>query len=331
MDRRKFLGLASAAILARELSQAAALSAIPPTPLKPMELGLVIAPVGDPEERIRLVHDLGFSNCFLSLDGYIDRFTPNVVTKFRDLLAKYEVTATAVEVVGPGPLEWNFTRGPSTIGLIPPKTRAARMDALHQASDFAKKLGISQVQTHCGFIPEDPADPLYPGAVEAIRAVAQHCQDNGQYFQMETGQETPTTMSRMLRDVAMPNLAVGLDTANLILYGKANPVDAVDIIGPHVHSVHAKDGRWPTNPSELGKEVLIGTGLVNFREVFTKLHRLGYTGAITIERETSGPQQIEDVRQEKLYLERILREVAAGNETQQHLDNCQQSSEGEAQ
>ena len=276
-----------------------------------MELGLLIVPFGAPEERIRLVRDLGFSNCFLSLDGYIGGFTPDVVTQFRDLLAKYNVTVTTVEVVGPGPLKWDFTQGPSTIGLVPPKTRAARMDALYQVSDFAKQLGISQVQTHCGFIPEDPADALYPGAVEAIRAVARHCQGNGQYFLMETGQETPTTMSRMLRDVAMPNLAVGLDTANLILYGKANPVDAVDILGPHIRSIHAKDGRWPTDPSNLGEEVLIGKGLVNFREVFTKLHRIGYTGAVTIERETSGPQQIEDVRQEKLYLERILREVTA--------------------
>jgi sugar phosphate isomerase/epimerase len=51
---------------------------------------------------------------------------------------------------------------------------------------------------------------------------------------METGQETPTTMLRAIRDVNKPNLGVGLDTANLILYGKANPVDAVDIIGPYV-------------------------------------------------------------------------------------------------
>ena len=100
----------------------------------------------------------------------------------------------------------------------------------------------------------------------------------------------------------LPNLGVGLDTANLILYGKANPVDAVDILGTHVRSIHAKDGNWPTDPSELGEEVLIGKGLVDFKTVFTKLHRLGYTGAVTIERETSGPQQIEDVRQEKLYL-----------------------------
>ncbi len=115
----------------------------------------------------------------------------------------------------------------------------------------------------------------------------------------------------MIRDVAMPNLGVGLDTANLILYGKANPVDAVAILGPHVRSIHAKDGRWPTNPNELGEEVLIGKGLVDFREVFTSLQRCGYTGAVTIERETSGPQQVEDVRNEKLYLEKVLQQISA--------------------
>lgn len=307
MNRRTFMSTTTAAIAATVLHPN--VSVAQDKSLKPMAVGLLVSPFGAPEATIRRVHDLGFTNCFLSLDGYIGGFTAAIATQMKELLTKYEVTATTVEVVGPQPLVWDFARGPSTIGLVPPGTRAARIDALRQASDFAKSVGIGQVQTHCGFIPEDPGDALYPGTVEAVRTVAQHCQANGQKFLMETGQETPTTMSRVIRDVSLPNLGVGLDTANLILYGKANPVDAVDILGPHVHSIHAKDGRWPTDPSQLGEEVQIGKGLVDFRTVFTKLHRLGYTGAVTIERETSGPQQIEDVRQEKMYLEKILSEV----------------------
>ena len=311
MDRRTFLGVASAAVLMEAHHPAAALITPTRAPLKPMDVGVFVTPSGDPEATLRRVRDLGFSNCFLSLDGYINGFTSQLAAQFRDLLGKFALTATTVEVVGPPPLVWTLAGAPATIGLVPPKTRAARIDALCQVSDFAKLLDIPQVQTHCGFIPEDASDPLYPGTVEAIRAVAAHCQGNGQYFLMETGHETPTTMSRAISDVAMPNLAVGLDTANLILCGKGNPVDAVDILGPLVRSIHAKDGRWPTDPHKAGEEVLIGTGLVDFRQVFTKLHRLGYTGAVTIERETSGPQQIEDVRQEKIYLEKIIREVLA--------------------
>jgi sugar phosphate isomerase/epimerase len=311
MDRRTFLAAASATAISTGLHPIPSF-AKPDTPkLPPMAIGLLISPYGDPEATIKRVRDIGFSNCFLSLDGYINKFTPEAAKQIGDLLTKYDLIATTVEVVGPPPLVWDFLKGPSTIGLVPTKTRAARIDALRQASDFAKLLGIKQVQTHCGFIPEDPADPLYPGSVDAVRTVAQHCRGNGQYFLMETGQETPTTMSRIIRDVALPNLGVGLDTANLILYGKANPVDAVDILGEHVRSVHAKDGKWPTDPSKLGEEVLIGKGLVDFKTVFAKLHKLGYTGAITIERETSGAQQIEDVKNEKQYLQRILDEVLA--------------------
>jgi len=308
MQRRDFLGLATAAVLAGATGGAEAMG-----PLvrigKPMTLGLMVSPFHGPEETIKRVHDLGFTTCFLSLDGYIGKFTPALAKQMHGLLDRYGVTATAVEVVGPGKLVWDFMQGPSTIGIVPRATRAARIDALRQVSDFAKLLGVGLVQTHCGFIPEDPAEPLYAEAVTAVQTVAKHCAGNGQDFLMETGQETPTTMSRMLRDAAQPNLGVGLDTANLILYGKANPVDAVDILGPHVKSIHAKDGRWPTDPSKLGEEVLIGTGLVDFQKVLTKLHRLGYNGAVTIERETSGPQQIAYVRTEKLYLEKVLRQV----------------------
>jgi len=316
MDRRNFMGAAFTGLLyaspvVETLSSrfAEASPSSKGAGTAPMALGLMIQPAHGPEAAIARVKQLGLPTCFLSLDEYIGKFTKSLAQELHGLLEKYGVTATSAEVVGPGPLKWDFIDGPSTIGVVPRATRAARIDALKQTSDFAKLLGIPRVQTHCGFIPENPREPLYEETVLAIRELAEHCAGNGQSFLMETGQETPTTMLRAIKDVDRPNLGVGLDTANLILYGKANPVDAVDIIGSHVKSIHAKDGRWPTNPDKLGEEVLIGKGLVDFKQVFTKLHKLGYTGAVTIERETSGPQQIEDVRQEKIYLERILRQI----------------------
>jgi sugar phosphate isomerase/epimerase len=280
-----------------------------------MALGLLIKPGRgpEPEATIARVKELGITTCFLSLDDYIGKFNNNLAKELNGLLNKYGVTPTAAEVVGPGKLTWDFIDGPSTIGIVPRATRAERMDALKQTSDFAKMLNIPNIQTHCGFIPENPGDPLYKEAVIAIRELAEHCSGNGQSFLMETGQETPVTVLRTIKDVNKPNLGVGLDTANLILYGKANPVDAVDILGPHIRSVHAKDGKWPTNPDKLGEEVIIGSGVVDFKQVLTKLHRLGYSGAISIERETSGPKQIEDVKQEKIYLERILGQVQKGS------------------
>jgi L-ribulose-5-phosphate 3-epimerase len=321
VHRREFLGAAmGATVMGRDIFRdsleptlpgrpAASRIADPQSSLPSMSLGLMIQPAGGPEVAIARVKELGLTNCFLSLDGYIGKFTPLLAQQMNALLQKYSIVATSAEVVGPGRLVWDFLDGPSTIGLVPRETRAARVDALKQTSDFAKMLGVPRVQTHCGFLPENPRETLYDEAVHAIREVAQYCASNGQDFLMETGQETPTTLSRALKDVNQPNLGIGFDTANLILYGKANPVDAADIIGPHVRSVHAKDGMFPTDPMQLGQEVLIGTGRVDFMQVFTKLHSFGYTGAITIEREISGPQQIEDVKKEKIYLEGVISQI----------------------
>jgi L-ribulose-5-phosphate 3-epimerase len=42
---------------------------------------------------------------------------------------------------------------------------------------------------------------------------------------------------------------------------------------------------------DLGQEVPIGKGKVDFPRIIAGLKELDYRGAVTIERETSGPQQ----------------------------------------
>jgi sugar phosphate isomerase/epimerase len=231
---------------------------------------------------------------------------PTLAGPLKDALAKYHVEATAVMTLGPGRMIWDFYDGPRTIGIVPPATRAARIDALKRASDLGKACGIRAVHTHCGFIPENPNDPLYSETVAAIKDVASHCKANGQTFLMETGQESPITLLRAIEDTGLDNIGVNLDTANLILYGKGEPVGALDVIGKYVRGLHAKDGLYPTDPKKLGREVPIGQGRVNFPEVIRKLHQLAYTGPITIERETSGAQQEADIRASITFLERLI-------------------------
>src|SRR5262249_31831136 len=119
-------------------------------------------------------------------------------------------------------------------------------------------------------------------------------------------QETPITLVRAIQDVGLDNQGVNFDLANLILYGKANPVDALEVLASYVQGIHAKDGLWPRNPRELGQEVPIGKGNVEFPRIIARLKELSYAGAITIERESSGPEQIADVRAAKEYLERLI-------------------------
>ena len=269
---------------------------------KPLRLGLIIGIGKDPGAAIAKVHDLGLPTCQV----FADDFAPAQVGRLRQALDKHGIEATSLVVGGPGKEVYDFYQGPLTIGLVPSETRAARIAHIKNASDFAKQCGIPGVQTHCGFIPENPNDPVYKETVTAMREVAAYCKRNGQDFRYETGQETPITLVRAIHDVGLDNQGVNFDLANLILYGKANPVDAIEILAPYVQGIHAKDGLWPTNPKDLGEEVPIGKGKVDFPRIIARLKELNYRGAVTIEREISGPRQMEDVRAAKAYLDKLI-------------------------
>ena len=260
------------------------------------------------EEKLCKLRENGFDNCqLLSWDASLR--TPENLPVLKGLLEKYGITVSAFWCGWDGPAVWNLYEGQTTLGLVPPAHRERRAATLMEGADYAKALGVTDVITHMGFIPENPYDPEFVPFCDTVRKVAEHLKANGQYLLFETGQETPNTMLRCFETVGCDNLGINLDTANLILYGRANPVDALDIFGKYVRNLHAKDGLYPTNGHDLGKEVKIGQGKVDFEKLFTRLHGLGYDGYVTIEREISGEQQNVDILESRAYLQAIIDRV----------------------
>ena len=265
-----------------------------------LKIGVMTHLGDDPDELISRVANFGLETCQVQWPPFGDAV---LADKLKAAADRHGVTVTTLWAGLPGPAVWNFIEGPITIGLVPPEFRFERIKALQHAAAIAGRIGVQSITTHVGFVPEFPGDPLYQGTIVALKQAAAACKQHGVEFWFETGQETPITLVRAIQDIGTDNLGINLDPANLLMYGKANPVDALDVFGQWVRGTHCKDGEYPTDGGSLGKEKPMGEGRVNFPALIPKLKALGYRGHLTIEREISGPQQVEDIKRAIAILE----------------------------
>lgn len=182
-----------------------------------------------------------------------------------------------------------------TGGLVPERDFELRRKMTMEAGRLSIELGAKYMTTHVGFIPASN-HPSYLGIVGKIRDVATALSDMGVELLMETGQERDTELLQFLNDLAVRNVHVNFDPANMILYGAGDPIEAIETLGRHIHHVHVKDGTLSDQPGvKWGEEVPFGTGQVGARRFLAALTRIGYHGPLAIERE-AGNQRLEDVK-----------------------------------
>jgi len=266
-----------------------------------MEFGVLI---GTEEFEFKHVAELGIPTIQMYLRCKDDELTEEHAEHIRKCCKKYNIRISAAWCRWPGACSWSVYEGQLTAGFVPIATRNERIQAVKKGADFCKNLGITDIITHAGFLPENPMTTEYMSIVTDLRDLANYLKNNDQYFLFETGQETPLTLRRMIEDVGTGNLGINLDPANLLKLGKGNPVDAVDIFGKYVRNMHLKDGALPVDGvgRKNGPEFPVGKGKVDFRGVLSKLKNdHGYDGPLTFERE------IEDWEQKKA-------DIAAGRE-----------------
>ena len=194
-----------------------------------------------------------------------------------------------------------------SLGLVPSAWRSQRVKELLDGAEFARELGMKDIVTHLGYLPDNPFHEDRIGAALAVRYICKAINKYDQRFMFETGEVLPYTLIQFMKEVGMENVGVNFDPANLMINGRANPVDALGLLGSYVGRFHGKDGVYAEGINPKGKEVMIPQGMVDFPALIEKLADLGYEGDITIEREI--PESEERDRQilvEKAYLESLL-------------------------
>ncbi len=244
--------------------------------------GCDLAKVAD--EKFAKIKELGLESCQLV-------YKPKVYTVEDAEIIKAAAEKNGIEISAQfcgyydTYCNWDVKYDYRLAGINSPLFGGMRLEYLVSAIPFLKAVGTTDMIIHAGFVPNDPFAPEYANMLCAVKMLGGKLKASGLNLLFETGGESPITLLRLIVESKLDNLFINLDTANIIMYGFGNPVDAVYTFGKYVRNVHAKDGFPPTEPDKLGKEVALGTGYVDFEKVLTGLKALGYDRFLTIENE----------------------------------------------
>jgi len=248
----------------------------------------------DMADLLAQMHELELSHVQLGLAPLLAMDDPSRQRELELLgTAAVQVTATMISFDGEDYASIAIIR--DTGGFVPDAQWPARRQTALAAGKLTAALGVKLLSTHIGFIP--PSNQAgYSELVGRVRELATALGEMGVELLMETGQEEAGELLKFINDVAMRNVRVNFDPANMILYGAGDPIEAVQTLGRHIRHVHVKDATLSTQPGvRWGQEVPFGTGQVNVKAFLAALHNVGYRGPLVIERE-AGDDRMGDVR-----------------------------------
>ena len=161
------------------------------------------------------------------------------------------------------------------------------------AVDATVELGVKYLSTHVGFI--DHAQPDHAKKFyDRVKVLADAAGERGIVLLLETGQETAEDLRRFLEQLNHPAVGVNFDPANMILYDKGDPVEAVKILTPWIKHIHIKDAVRTQTPGTWGVEVPWGDGQVAGERFLKVLKEIGFEGVLAVERE-SGDDRLGDI------------------------------------
>lgn len=251
-----------------------------------------LRPAG-PEDLVRQLQACGVAAVQLALDPIREgRWAePEVVDRFR--AAGIRILSGMMGTVGEDYSTLDSIR--TTGGLRPDQHWHANLQAAHDNAALARRLGLELVTFHAGFLPHDRGDAERAILLDRLASIADAFARQNINVAFETGQETAETLIEVLDDLAMPQVGVNFDPANLILYGMGNPVEALSRLTPRVRQLHIKDAIPTRAAGAWGEEVPVGSGSVDWSAFFKIVSRTLPEVDLVIERE-AGEQRIEDIR-----------------------------------
>ena len=203
-----------------------------------------------------------------------------VFVKGKVAKGEWIVMSTMVGMVGEDYTTLESIR--KTGGIVPDATWEQNKKIVTRGAQLTQELGCKYMSTHAGFL--DEANPkAYKTYVERVSWMRDECRKYGVTLILESGQETAEDLASFMPKV--PGVGINFDPANMILYAKGKPREAVKVLSPWIKQVHVKDACETKVPGTWGTEVAWGEGEVGGKAFLAELEALGYTGNYVVERE----------------------------------------------
>jgi len=182
----------------------------------------------------------------------------------------------------------------ATGGIVPDEFWPENCRRVERAATITAELKVPYLTLHAGFL-ESEEPGLSRRVRERLVCLADMAAERGLGLLLETGQETAACLRGLLEELHHPALGVNFDPANMILYGKGDPVEGVRMLGPWIRHVHVKDAVRAGRPGVGGTEVPWGEGQVGNDAFLRALLEIGYAGTLAIERE-AGDNRLGDIQ-----------------------------------
>lgn len=252
-----------------------------------------------PQELIERVRQTGLGGVQLALDPLRER--PDIWGRAGQELAQADITLISgmFGCVGEDYSTLDAIR--RTGGVVPDTAWPATWANVQKIIPLAADLGLNLVTFHAGFIPHGSEPDAAAKVCARVAQIADAFAARNIAVGFETGQEDARTLKQFLEALGRPNVGVNFDPANMLLYDKGDPAEAVRLLGPHLLQCHIKDAKRTRVPGTWGAEVPVGQGEVDWPKFFAALKDAKYRGYFVIERET-GENRAEDVRTAKEFV-----------------------------
>jgi sugar phosphate isomerase/epimerase len=246
----------------------------------------------DPEDLAAKLLASGVRRVQLALDPL--RESPRVWSRTETLMRQNNVTIISGMFGCVGEDYTTLETIRLTGGIAPDATWEQNRKNINDTVGLAAGMGLKLATFHAGFIPHQETDPNYGKMLHRLTEVADMFDAAHIGLGLETGQETAPVLAALLQNLRRPNVGVNFDPANMILYNKGDPVEALRMLAPWIRQVHVKDATRAKEAGTWGEEVAVGAGEVDWRAFFVTLQQLNFKGDLVIERE-AGTRRVPDI------------------------------------